>query len=101
MANNRRLLTALIGWAAFSVFFGAWLLFSWGGIRTTQKFDDMGEFVVAFVAAAACVFAAGRHQRRTRIGWALICASGFAWGAGGGACADFGLPQPPRGPLPC
>ena len=100
MANNRRLLTALIGWAAFSLFFGAWLLFSWGGIKTTQKFDDMGEFVVAFVAAAACFFAAVRHQRRTRIAWALIGASAFAWGAGEVAWSYFELLKHQQAPFP-
>ncbi|TME73808.1 MAG: hypothetical protein E6I46_11555, partial [Chloroflexi bacterium] len=82
MASNRRLLIVLIGWAGFSVFFAAWLAFAWGGVTTTQRVDDIAEFVVAFLAAAGCVFAAVRHQGRTRIAWTLMGASAFAWGAG-------------------
>src|SRR5216110_3480513 len=82
MASNRRLLIVLIGWAGFSVFFAAWLAFTWGGVTTTQRADDIAEFVVAFLAAAGCVFAAVRHQGRTRIAWTLMGASAFAWGAG-------------------
>src|SRR5213595_4195792 len=53
-----------------------------GGVTTTQRVDDIAEFVVAFLAAAGCVFAAVRHQGRTRIAWTLMGASAFAWGAG-------------------
>jgi diguanylate cyclase (GGDEF)-like protein/PAS domain S-box-containing protein len=82
MANNRRLLIALTGWAGFSLFFAAWLLFSWGGVTTAERFDDITEFVVAFLAAAACAYTAALHQGRTRVAWALIGASAFSWGAG-------------------
>src|ERR1700719_3640541 len=82
MANNRRLLIALTGWAGFSLFFAAWLLFSWGGVTTAERFDDITEFVVAFLAAAACAYSAAQHQGRTRVAWALIGASAFSWGAG-------------------
>ena len=40
MAINRRLLIVLTGWAAVSLLFAAWLTFSWGGIESTQRFDD-------------------------------------------------------------
>src|SRR5207253_6246024 len=99
-ASNRRLLTVLIGWAVFCLFFAAWLLFSWGGITTTQRFDDMGEFVIAFVAAAACVFAALRHQGRTRVAWTLIAASAFAWGMGEVAWSYFELLKNQQAPFP-
>src|SRR5438132_1345438 len=82
MASNRRLFIVLLGWAGFSLFFAAWLLYSWGGVSTTQRFDDIGEFVIAFLASAACAYTAVRHQGRTRLAWALIAASAFAWGAG-------------------
>src|SRR5438128_5295318 len=82
MASNRRLLIVLIGWAVVSMFFAAWLAFSWGGVMTTQWFDDIGEFVLAFIAAGACVFAALRHHGRTRIAWTLMGISAFSWGAG-------------------
>jgi diguanylate cyclase (GGDEF)-like protein/PAS domain S-box-containing protein len=82
MANNRRLLIALTGWAGFSLFFAAWLLFSWGGVTTAERFDDITEFVIAFLAAAVCAYTAAQHQGRTRVAWALIAASAFSWGAG-------------------
>src|SRR5205823_6610270 len=75
-------LIVLIGWAGFSVLFAAWLAFSWGGETTTQWFDDIGEFVLAFIAAGACLFAARRHHGRTRIAWTLMAVSAFSWGAG-------------------
>src|SRR5438309_3416707 len=82
MAINRRLLIVLTGWAAVSLLFAAWLTFSWGGIESTQRFDDLGEFVIAFIAAGACAYAAFRHRHRTRIAWALISVSAFCWGLG-------------------
>jgi len=100
MANNRRLLTALIAWAGFSLFFTAWLFFNWGGLKATQQFDDIGEFVVAFLAAAACAFAAMRHHGRTRTAWVLIAASAFAWGAGEVAWSYFELLKNQQAPFP-
>jgi diguanylate cyclase (GGDEF)-like protein/PAS domain S-box-containing protein len=82
MASNRRLFIVLIGWAGFSLFFGAWMLFHWGGSPGTKRFDNIGETLVALTAAAACGIAALRHQHRTRIAWALIGASAFSWGVG-------------------
>src|SRR6266566_3368107 len=82
MARNRRFLTVLIGWAGFSLFFAAWLQFQWGGGVATQRFDNLGETLVAFVAAAVCGIAGWRHQQRTRIAWALIGASALFWGVG-------------------
>src|SRR6202521_6463018 len=100
MANNRRLLIVLIGWAVFCLFFAAWLLFSWGGIATTQRFDDVGEFTVAFLAAAACAYTAVRHRGRTRTAWALIATSAFAWGAGEVAWSYFELLKGQLVPFP-
>src|SRR5256714_10029467 len=82
MARNRRFLTVLIGWAGFSLFFVAWLQFQWGGGVVTQRFDNLGETLAAFVAAAVCGIAGWRHQQRTRIAWALIGASALFWGVG-------------------
>src|SRR5437764_963289 len=82
MARNRRFVTVLIGWAGFSLFFAAWLQFQWGGGEVTQRFDNLGETLAAFVAAAVCGIAAWRHQQRTRIAWALIGASALFWGVG-------------------
>src|SRR5256885_11032342 len=82
MARNRRLLTVLIGWAGFSLFFAAWLQFQWGGGAVTQRFDNLGETLAALIAAAVCGLAAWRHQGRTRIAWILIGASALSWGLG-------------------
>ena len=82
MASNRRLLIVLTAWAGFTLFFAAWLYFHWGGSAPTQRFDNIGETLAAFIAAAACAAAAVRHQRRTRIAWALIGASAMSWGIG-------------------
>jgi diguanylate cyclase (GGDEF)-like protein/PAS domain S-box-containing protein len=82
MANNRRLFIVLIGWVGFSLFFAAWLLFHWGGGAATKRFDNIGETLGAFIAATACAAAALRHQRRTRIAWALIGTSALSWGLG-------------------
>lgn len=100
MANNRRLLMVLTGWAGFSLFFAAWLLFNWGGVTTTQRFDDIGEFVIAFLAAAACAYTAVRHQGRTRLAWALMAASAFAWGAGQVVWSYFELLKGQETPFP-
>src|SRR5437867_10901139 len=100
MASNRRLLIVLIGWAVFSVFFAAWLAFSWGGAATTQWLDDIGESVVAFIAAAACFLAALRHHGRTRTAWTLIGVSAFCWGAGEVVWSYYELLLGQQGPFP-
>src|ERR1700730_17725587 len=100
MANNRRLFIVLIGWAVFSVFFGAWLLFHWGGSSATRRFDDIRETLAALVAAAACGVAAWRHQRRTRIAWALIGASALSWGLGQTVWSYYELVKGHQVPFP-
>jgi diguanylate cyclase (GGDEF)-like protein/PAS domain S-box-containing protein len=100
MAGNRRLFIVLTGWVAVSLFLTAWLAFDWGGVKSTQWFDDIGEFTVAFLAAAACAFTAVRHQGRSRIAWALMAASAFAWGAGQVAWSYFELLKGQQVPFP-
>src|SRR5438309_10651034 len=100
MANNRRLLIVLAGWAGFSLFFAAWLLFSWDGPDTTVRFDDIGEFVIAFIAAAGCAYTAIRHRARTRLAWTLLAASAFAWGAGQVVWSYFELLKGQVAPFP-
>src|SRR2546422_5108021 len=100
MASNRRLLIALIGWAGFSVLFAAWLTFSWGGETTTQWFDDIGEFVLAFIAAGACLFAARPPHGPTPIAWALIARSALSWGAREGSWAYYEILWGPQMPFP-
>src|SRR4029077_7435170 len=100
MANNRRLFIVLIGWAGFSVVFAAWLFFHWGGGTATRRFDDIGETLAALVAAAACGVAAWRHQRRTRIAWALIGASALSWGLGQAVWSYYELVKGVQVPFP-
>src|SRR5689334_10397166 len=82
MTGNSRFTVVLIGWASVSLFFAAWLQFQWGGGAVTQRFDNLGETLAAFIAAAVCATAAWRHHRRTRIAWGLIGASALSWGVG-------------------
>src|SRR5712691_13303309 len=100
MARNRRFVTVLIGWAGFSLFFAAWLQFQWGGGAATQRFDNLGETLAAFIAAAVCALAAWRHQRRTRIAWALIGASALSWGLGQSVSSYYELVRGQLVPLP-
>jgi diguanylate cyclase (GGDEF)-like protein/PAS domain S-box-containing protein len=100
MANNRRLFIVLIGWAGFSLLFAAWLFFHWGGSSTTKRFDNVGETLAAFIAAAACGAAALRHQRRTRIAWALIGASAMSWGLGQSVWTYYELVRGQQVPFP-
>src|SRR6267378_8120697 len=100
MASNRRFFTVLIGWASFSLFFATWLFFHWGGTATTQRLDNIGETLAALVAAGACGVAAWRHQRRTRIAWALIGASALSWGLGQAVWSYYELVEGQQVPFP-
>src|SRR3989454_7596795 len=100
MASNRRLLIALIGWAGFSVLFAAWLTFSWGGETTTQWFDDIGEFVLAFIAAGARAFPAPPPHRRTPVPSTLLAPSALSSGAAGGAWSYYQFFLGPQGAFP-
>src|SRR3989442_3969979 len=100
MARNHRFFTVLIGWAGFSLFFAAWLQFQWGGGAVTQRFDNLGETLAAFIAAAVCAIAARRHQHRTRIAWALIGASALTWGVGQAIWSYYELVKGQQTPFP-
>jgi diguanylate cyclase (GGDEF)-like protein/PAS domain S-box-containing protein len=100
MASNRRLLIALIGWASIAALFAAWLVFRWGGTTMTQRVDNLGETLAAFVAAAACAVAAHRHRNRTRIAWALIGASALSWGLGQSVWSYYELVKGQQVPFP-
>src|SRR3989441_6802551 len=100
MARNRRFFMVLIGWAGFSLLFAAWLQFQWGGGVVTQRFDNLGETLAAFIAAAVCVIAAWRHQQRTRIAWALIGASALSWGVGQAIWSYYELVKGQQTPFP-
>src|SRR5712691_2361805 len=100
MRENRRLFVVLTGWAGFSLFFAAWMLFHWGGTAITQRFDNITETLAAFAAAAACGAAALRHRQRTRIAWALIGASALSWGLGQSVWSYFVLVKGQLVPLP-
>src|ERR1700674_6104197 len=100
MTSNRRLFIVLTGWAGFCAFFAAWLLFHWGGTAVTQRFDNIAETLAAFLAAAVCGIAAWRHQRRTRIAWALIGASALSWGLGQSVWSYYELVRAVQTPFP-
>ena len=96
----RRLWIALGIWAVFSLSFTAWLVFDWGGVQTTKAFDDTGEFVIAYLAAAACAVSAFRHRKRTRAAWALMAASAFSWATGEVVWSYYELIQKIQTPFP-
>ncbi|HVH65448.1 MAG TPA: EAL domain-containing protein [Candidatus Acidoferrum sp.] len=97
---HRRLWIVLGGWAGISLFFTAWLVFVWGGDRATRTIDDVGEFIVAYLAAGVCAVAAFRHHRRTRMAWALIAASAFCWATGEVAWSYYELVRKITTPFP-
>jgi PAS domain S-box-containing protein len=68
--------------AAFVLAFVAWVELRIGGDSVTIAFDDIAEFMAAFLAAAACGWAARRTSGRQRLGWTLLAASAATWGAG-------------------
>jgi diguanylate cyclase (GGDEF)-like protein/PAS domain S-box-containing protein len=100
MASNRRLFAALGLAAIVSAVFLAWIRFKWGGPQGTVRFDDLGEAVIAYIAAAACAIAAIRHKRQTRLAWALIAASAFAWATGEVAWSYYELLRGQAVPFP-
>ena len=73
---------AAAGAAVTLVGFIAWMQFRIGGDWVTIVVDDFGEAVAAFVAVVCCGVAVNRTHGRPRIGWALLSASAFSWGAG-------------------
>src|SRR5258708_36033879 len=100
MRENRRLFAALIGWAGLSLFFAAGMHFHWGGTAAVRRLDNIGETVAALVAATACGVAAWRHQRRTRIAWALIGTSALSSGLGQSVSSYYELVRGQLVPLP-
>lgn len=85
MALDRRRKTFLVAAAAVALASVAYALILknvWFGDKAVTAIDDVGEAVAAFIAAAACAWAANRAQGRDRIGWALMGVSTGLWGAG-------------------
>ena len=78
----RQFAVAAIFCAAAAVGFASVLGFGWGGEPFLTGFDDIGEGLAALVAAAACLWTAGRSEGRMRRGWLLLSASAAAWGLG-------------------
>jgi hypothetical protein len=74
--------------------------FKWGGPQATQRFDDIGQAVIAYIAAVACAIAAIRHIRQTRLAWALIAASAFSWATGEVVWSYFELIRGQEVPFP-
>ncbi|MEA2635276.1 MAG: hypothetical protein QOH92_2043 [Chloroflexota bacterium] len=79
---NRHFVGAIVAIALLTVAFGLWVTFRFGGISLTERIDDIGEALVAFVAAIACAAAARRRVGRSRQAWLLMAGSAFVWSAG-------------------
>ena len=62
--------------------FVVWVELRIGGNIGTIAFDDIGEGVAAFVAAACCALAATRNSGRARLGWILLSSSAATWCTG-------------------
>lgn len=67
--------------ALLTLCFLAWVHFDLGGHRVTTAMADWAEFAAAAIASALCLLAA-RRPSPARLGWLLLGASAFAWGAG-------------------
>jgi two-component system, sensor histidine kinase and response regulator len=59
-----------------------WTTQGLGGATLTIAAEDLGEALVAIVAAAACAWAAWRGTAQTRVAWGLFAGSALAWAAG-------------------
>ena len=73
---------AAVATVAIVVAFVAWVELRIGGDRVTIAFDDISELAAAFMAAAACGWAARKTSGRQRLGWTLLAASAAVWGTG-------------------
>ena len=51
------------------VAFASWIAFRVGRDMVTTAVDDIGEAVVAFIAAVSCAIAANRSSGRLRLAW--------------------------------
>ena len=59
-----------------------WVQFQLGGPRVTQAYDDVVEWLIAWLAAGACLWAWRNGKPRLRRFWALVGAAAVVWGAG-------------------
>jgi hypothetical protein len=59
--------------------FAAWLGWQIGGERSVLYVSDAGTILAPFVACAACIRAARRHENRMRTFWWLLGAACGAW----------------------
>jgi diguanylate cyclase (GGDEF)-like protein/PAS domain S-box-containing protein len=86
--------------ALLTVGFGSWMALRIAGVEITEAVDGFGEAAAALIAALACALAARRHHGRTRLAWALLCASAFAWAAGEVAWSYFEIILEQQVPFP-
>jgi signal transduction histidine kinase len=70
------------GFLLVAVAFEVCLSFNLGGATFATAIDDIGSGVAALLAGVACIVAACRTKRSTRLGWALLAVSALAWSAG-------------------
>jgi two-component system, sensor histidine kinase and response regulator len=65
-----------------AVMFQLCITFSIGGHGFANAVDDIGAAVAALLAGIACIVAACRTRRATRVGWSLLGAAALSWSAG-------------------
>jgi len=78
----RRARWCAIGAGVCAAFFFAWVLFGFGGDRSTQVFDDLAQVVAAGFGALCCFVAAARERGRARRAWILIGLAAASWAIG-------------------
>ncbi len=61
-----------------------WMHFRLGGRSVALDYDDVAEWIVAWLAAASCLWAWRHAEVRMRRFWAFAAVSAFMWGAGQG-----------------
>ncbi len=72
----------VVGAAAATAAYLAWMLTAIGGHTLTVLVDDWGEMVVAALAAGLCLLAARSSSGPVRRGWLLMGAACAVWSAG-------------------
>ena len=99
-ARDRWFPAAAIAVALVSVGYLAWMLTTLGGQLATTWFDDIGELVAAWIAAACCIHVARRTPDRGRRAWFLMAGWAFVWGLGEAVWCWYELIQKTQTPFP-
>ena len=95
-AFRRNVIMAFVVIAAFFTWLATGLFGTWA----TTAVDDLGELVVALLAARACLRRAGRETARIRRGWRLLGLSALVWGLGEAVWSYYELVEGREVPFP-